>query len=97
MTDEEKSKEMLKKTSKMLRNLRDLAGKMEEIEDEIRGTLNRHVDTIMEIDVAGNVDAKVDALLDISLSMARAQVLSLSMARKQLDLSLFDMIADEDL
>jgi CII-binding regulator of phage lambda lysogenization HflD len=91
MNDEEKARNTIRKTREMLNGLKKLVGKMTEVEESLKGTLDRHADTILLIGQDIDREKKVDAVLDITASVARAQTVVMNMTRKQMDLTLSQM------
>jgi len=102
MTEEDKEKNAIKKTKEMLEGMKDLGKKMREVQGALEASLDRHRDTLLKVDQPGDLEEKVNALLDINAGLARAQAIGMGMTLTQLDLtmeqmgSVFDLMIDDE-
>lgn len=86
MTDE-KGKSMLKKMFEILVEIRD---NMTAIQSSLEETLDKHKDVIAFKELT-SAEAKMDAILDISADLARAQVALMRMSHVQMESSIKQM------
>jgi len=84
-------------TAKSLQNFKGLVGGMkslvsdlERISETLKNTLERRADVLANIEAAHEED-KVNTLVDVCAGLARAQIVTLDMGQKQLQMSLSQM------